>query len=71
MKRIGSAVYLISFMLMVMIPCLGFATGAVVLILHNHPYMSIPFIFLSLLTIPKIDLSNLLKDGNEPEKVEK
>lgn len=60
--------YNIVCLLITTIPMLAFIASAVVSMLHGHPYFAGAFAIIAMLTIPKIQIGDLVKKDGEEKK---
>lgn len=60
--------YNIVCLLITTIPMLAFIAAAVVSMLHGHPYFAGAFAIIAMLTIPKIQIGDLVKKDGEEKK---
>lgn len=60
--------YNIVCLLITTIPMLAFIAAAVVSMLHGHPYFAGAFAIIAMITIPKIQIGDLVKKDGEEKK---
>lgn len=63
-----TGLYNIVCLLITTIPMLAFIAAAVVSMLHGHPYFAGAFAIIAMLTIPKIQIGDLVKKDGEEKK---